>query len=351
MTKTPRSDFKNGILISALGCITVVVIFFLYAQSTSPNRGEIFLSHSLYNFAIVVLISFFVCIILIVFGLLRTFFINRVDETSRTKLAYYLQIPFRERKIQYVFLLSSIAYFIFFGFLTNMLILFNDDGTIFSLLPSFNSLVSANHNPSSHLGSSHQSGSLNPIESLQKGESDQQHAAHPQQQTFTFEDDESRESISLKENSNKISYPGYRITICCNNFGYVPMLTILINSNISLLLIPLNLFLGIIISLLVGLNISYNIFLIKRLKINHRNFSKRNFLSGLGISSGFLVGCPTCADSLLYTLIGFSSLVTFSSLSLYQTFFIVISIPALIISLLVIAKFSRKSLCEFPDLH
>ena len=150
---------------------------------------------------------------------------------------------------------------------------------------------------------------------------------------------------------DQISYPSYRLIICCNNFGYVPMLTILINSNISFLLIPLNLFLGIIISLLVGLNISYNIFLIKRLKVNNKNFSKGNLLGGLGISSGFLVGCPTCAGSLLYTLIGFSSLVTFSSLSLYQTFFIVISIPALIISLLVIAKFSRKSLCEFPGLH
>jgi hypothetical protein len=285
-----------------------------------------------------------------VFGIIRAFLANKVNETSKIKLVYYLQIPFGEKSTRYVFLLSSIAYFILFGFLTNMLTVFNDDGTIFSLLPSFKILGSPDHNLSSHLSPNHQSDSLNSIDALQIGESNQ-HLAHHQHQNLTLEVDESQESISSIEESNKISYPGYRITICCNNFGYVPMLTILINSNLSLLLIPLNLFLGIIISLLVGLNISYNIFLIKRLKIGYRNFSKRNFLSGIGLSSGFLVGCPTCAGSLLYTLVGFSSLVTFSSLSLYQMLFIVISIPVLIISLLVIAKLSRKSLCEFPGLH
>jgi hypothetical protein len=285
-----------------------------------------------------------------VFGIIRAFLANKVNETSKIKLAYYLQIPFGEKSTRYVFLLSSIAYFILFGFLTNMLTVFNDDGTIFSLLPSFKILGSPDHNLSSHLSPNHQSDSLNSIDALQIGESNQ-HLAHHQHQNLTLEVDESQESISSIEESNKISYPGYRITICCNNFGYVPMLTILINSNLSLLLIPLNLFLGIIISLLVGLNISYNIFLIKHLKIGYRNFSKRNFLSGIGLSSGFLVGCPTCAGSLLYTLVGFSSLVTFSSLSLYQMLFIVISIPVLIISLLVIAKLSRKSLCEFPGLH
>lgn len=261
-----------------------------------------------------------------------------------------MQIPFGEKSNQYVFLLSSIAYFILFGFLTNMLTVFNDDGPIFSLLPSFKILGSPDHNLSSHLSPNHQSDSLNSIDALQIGESNQ-HLAHHQYQNLTLKVDESQESISSIEESNKISYPDYRITICCNNFGYVPMLTILINSNLSLLLIPLNLFLGIIISLLVGLDISYSLFLIKRLKIGYRNFSKRNFLSGIGLSSGFLVGCPTCAGSLLYTLVGFSSLVTFSSLSLYQMLFIVISIPVLIISLLVIAKLSRKSLCEFPGLH
>ena len=141
-------------------------------------------------------------------------------------------------------------------------------------------------------------------------------------------------------------YPGYRLIICCNNFGYVPMLTIYINSNISFLLIPLNFFMGIVISLLVGLNITLNIFVIKQLKTNFGNLSKGNLFSGIGLTSGLLIGCPTCAGSLLYSIIGFSSLIAFSSLSLYQMFFVVISIPFLIISLFILTNLLRKRLCN-----
>lgn len=145
---------------------------------------------------------------------------------------------------------------------------------------------------------------------------------------------------------DSLSYPGYRLIICCNNFGYVLMLTILINSSSSFLLIPLNFFLGIVISLFVGLNISLNIFVIKQLQINFTNVSKGNLFSGLGLTSGLLVGCPTCAGSLLYSIAGFSSLITFSSLGLYQMFFVVISIPFLMVSLVLMTNLLRKRLCN-----
>ena len=144
--------------------------------------------------------------------------------------------------------------------------------------------------------------------------------------------------------ANPVSYPSYRLIICCNNFGYVPMLTIYINGNFSFLIIPLNFFMGIVISLLVGLNISLNIFVIKQLKINFRNLSKGNLFSGIGLTSGLLIGCPTCAGSLLYSIVGFSSLIAFSSLSLYQMFFVVISIPFLILSLFILTNLLRKRL-------
>jgi hypothetical protein len=324
-----------------------MVIFFLYSQSTSPSSGEVFLSPSLYNFAIVVLISFFACTILMVFGLLSAFFMNRAYETRKSKLVYYLQIPFRERKIQYVFILSSIIYFIFFGFAANLFILFNNDGTVSSLFPlSLNSNShSSKHDHSSKV--SHNPESANSINALQSKDLDLQ-ATHSDHRV-NVSTSEYQESDSLPE--SQISNPSYRLIICCNNFGYVPMLTLYINSSFSFLLIPLNLFIGIVTSILVGLNISFNVFVIKSLKINYRNLSKQNFLSGLGFSSGFLVGCPTCAGSLLYTLVGFSSLVTFSSLSFYQIFFIIIGIPALILSLVVMAKLSRKNLCDIPGLH
>jgi hypothetical protein len=282
-----------------------------------------------------------------VFGIIKAFLANKVDETSKIKLAYYLQIPFRDKSTRYVFLLSSIAYFIFFGFVANIFILFNNDGTVFTLLPSLSNSNSNEHDHS--LNSISNSEDSQPIKAIQ---SEDLNLRAPHQDHLVVNNVSTNNNQESNDfTGNQISYPSYRLIICCNNFGYVPMLTLYVNSNISVLLIPLNLFVGIIISILVGLNISYNVFMIKRLKITHKNFSKGNFLSGIGFSTGFLVGCPTCAGSLLYTLIGFSSLITFSSLSLYQMFFIVTSIPALIISLLVLAKLSRKSLCEFPGLN
>ena len=135
-------------------------------------------------------------------------------------------------------------------------------------------------------------------------------------------------------------YPKYNLIICCNSIGYVPMLILSINSNFSFLLIPLNFLLGVIISILVGFNITLNIYLLKQIK--SMKLSKRSFFSFLGMSSGLFVGCPTCAGSFFYSLAGFSSLITFSYLSMYQIIFVIISIPILIISMVVMTKLLQK---------
>lgn len=331
-------DYKSGFLISILSCAIILIVFFLYSRYTSPENA-IFLSPSLYNLAIAVLISFFASLFLFILGIKRAIFSKKVHETNGSRLIYYLQMPFRKNNYVIVFILSFFAYFIFFGFLSNMFILLNEDGTVYSLIPSV-----LNSNPSNHLHSSHTnhtSDHLQAIKALESGNLDF-HAAHPNHLVGIPEPTDQESTISEVD---AISYPGYRLIICCNNFGYVPMLTVYINSNFSFLLIPLNFFIGVVISLLVGLNISLNIFVIKQLQINFSNFSKGNLFSGLGSTSGLLVGCPTCAGSLLYSIAGFSSLITFSSLGLYQMFFVVISIPFLIISLVIMANLLRKRLC------
>ncbi len=319
-----------------------MVIFFIYSRNTSPENS-VFLSASLYNLAIAVLISFFACLLLLVLGIKKALFSSKNRETDGSKLLYYLQMPFRNKIYVVVFILSSFAYFIFFGFLSNMFILFNEDGTVFSLIPPILSSNQSHHNNSQHGNHSmlgHESDYLRSIPALQSGELEL-HAAHPNHMVDISKLD-IEESINSEVDS--MTYPAYRLIICCNNFGYVPMLTIYINSNFSFLLIPLNFFIGIIISLLVGLNISLNIYVIKQLQINFRNLSKGNLFSGFGLTSGLLVGCPTCAGSLLYSIIGFSSLIAFSSLSLYQMFFVTISIPFLIVSLVIMTNLLRKRL-------
>jgi hypothetical protein len=140
--------------------------------------------------------------------------------------------------------------------------------------------------------------------------------------------------------TTKNYYPKYNLIICCNSVGYVPMVILSINSNFSFLLIPINFFLGLVISTLVGFNTTFNIYLLKQLK--SMKLSKRNLLSFVGISSGLFVGCPTCAGSFFYSIAGFSSLITFSYLSTYQIMFILISIPLLIINMVIMAKLLQR---------
>ena len=148
------------------------------------------------------------------------------------------------------------------------------------------------------------------------------------------------DTMNMKTNMTNFHYPKYNLIICCNSLGYVPMLILGINSNFSFLLIPMNFLLGIIISVLVGFNLTLNIYLLEKIKSMRQ--SKRNFFSYVGISSGLFVGCPTCAGSFFYSLAGFSSLITFSYLSFYQIIFVIISIPLLIFSIIVMAKLLQK---------
>ena len=147
-------------------------------------------------------------------------------------------------------------------------------------------------------------------------------------------------NMNMNMNTTNFHYPKYNLIICCNSLGYVPMLILGINSNFSFLLIPMNFLLGIIISVLVGFNLTLNIYLLEKIKSMRQ--SKRNFFSYVGISSGLFVGCPTCAGSFFYSLAGFSSLITFSYLSFYQIIFVIISIPLLIFSIIVMAKLLQK---------
>ncbi|MGN6614540.1 MAG: hypothetical protein ACTHKC_05825, partial [Candidatus Nitrosocosmicus sp.] len=139
---------------------------------------------------------------------------------------------------------------------------------------------------------------------------------------------------------DNVYYPKYNLIICCNFIGYVPMLILSVNSNFSFLLIPMNFLLGLVISILVGLNLTLNVYILKHIRT--MKISKKNFYGLLGMSSGLFVGCPTCAGSFFYSLAGFSSLIAFSYFIFYQIIFIFISIPLLLISLIALSKMYQK---------
>jgi len=103
-----RSDSKNSITISLFSCIGVVGILYLYSRSTSPEN-DVFISHSLYNFAIIVLASYFVCISLLIIGFLSALF-SKGNDKDNSKLISQLKTSFKEKRIALVFGLSSIIY-------------------------------------------------------------------------------------------------------------------------------------------------------------------------------------------------------------------------------------------------
>jgi hypothetical protein len=309
MTDKNKKDdlnYRKGIFLSVLSGLSSLLILYVYSRNTSPEN-EVFMNHSLYVFAVMVLSAFFVCVSFIIIGIKKAFFSKKYQESNPSKLIYYVQSSFKKKNYKILFIVTTTIYFLFFGFLSNIFIFFNNDGTVFSV---FNTQSQQPHNTSSTL--------------------------HNHQHNANDNND--------RVNSVVHHYPKYNLIICCNSLGYVPMIILSVNSNFSFLIIPINFLLGIVISILVGMNVTFNIFLLKQIK--SLKLSKRSFFSFLGMSSGLFVGCPTCAGSFFYSLAGFSSIITFSYLSVYQIIFVVISIPLLTLSIVIMAKVLKKRYVE-----
>jgi hypothetical protein len=143
-----------------------------------------------------------------------------------------------------------------------------------------------------------------------------------------------------------IPIPSISVVTCCNIPGYVPLFAAYITNHFLILLIPINIILAVVISVLVGFNISLNLFAYKMMKV--QGTRKLTFFESIGVSTGLFVGCPTCAGSLFSALFGFGSGGTaVALLAPFQTLFIIISIPALIISPFLIARLIRaRTICK-----
>ncbi|HET7644572.1 MAG TPA: hypothetical protein VFK40_13780 [Nitrososphaeraceae archaeon] len=141
------------------------------------------------------------------------------------------------------------------------------------------------------------------------------------------------------------SIPSIKIIPCCNTIGYVPMTYIYLTENFFIFLIPINIVLIFIVSFLVGLNLTINIFMIK--KLNEGNNKQSKLLGSIGATCGLFIGCPTCAGSIIAAILGIGAgTTTISLLASFQTFFIALSIPALICAPLLIAKTLKKKITK-----
>ncbi|MGA7369918.1 MAG: hypothetical protein WBX01_12370 [Nitrososphaeraceae archaeon] len=141
--------------------------------------------------------------------------------------------------------------------------------------------------------------------------------------------------------------PSLMITPCCNLPGYVPMLSVYLTEYFTILIIPINFALSIAISVMVGFNLSLMVSFFSMSRSQNNN-KKLSIVSGIGITAGLFVGCPTCAGSLISLFVGFGSGVAVAALAPFQTLFLLISVPTLLISPFIASKLMKNNFaCNF----
>lgn len=130
--------------------------------------------------------------------------------------------------------------------------------------------------------------------------------------------------------------PSGFIAPCCDGPGYMPKIIIYLTDHIGLQIIPINLFLQIIVSYLVALNMS--------IAINAYTISKKGRgVTAVGAATGLFIACPTCAGTFLSIFIGTASGIALTiALTQLQTLFIALSIPILLITPFIMARKLRN---------
>jgi len=134
-----------------------------------------------------------------------------------------------------------------------------------------------------------------------------------------------------------VAVPSAHITPCCGEVGYVPKLIVYITEQVGLQIIPINLILQIIVSYLVGLNMS--------VAVNAFSILKKNTgIGGIAAITGLFIACPTCAGTFLSLFVSASGAIAFTlAITQLQTIFIAVSIPLLILTPIIMARKIKNS--------
>jgi hypothetical protein len=275
------TELRNrGVRISLLSSLSLILIFIIYSQLTIPQEDQLLdVSPQLRNLANIVLFWTFISIPICICGIYMIFRAETERAYSRgNRLGTYLMITFADIKYWRIMIISSVLYWICFGFLSQILL---------------------------------------------------------------YEPD-----ISFSEDGTQI--PSVAVTPCCNLPGYVPMLSTYLTEHFVILIIPVNFALSIAVSAMVGFNISLMVSVLSMARRSRSENKKLSVIGGIGITTGLFVGCPTCAGSLISVFAGFGSGVAISVLAPFQTLFLLISIPTLVISPFIISQFMKDSFtCNF----
>lgn len=130
--------------------------------------------------------------------------------------------------------------------------------------------------------------------------------------------------------------PSGFVSPCCDGPGYMPKVIVYLTNHIGLQIIPINLVLQVMVSYLVGLNVSIAVMAYKISK-------KSSGASTVGAVTGLFVACPTCAGTFLSIFVGTASGIAITlALVQMQTLFIALSIPVLLVTPFILAKKLRN---------
>jgi hypothetical protein len=139
-----------------------------------------------------------------------------------------------------------------------------------------------------------------------------------------------------------VTIPSASVIPCCGSPAQIPILVVYLTEHLGVLLVPLSLILLIVVSILVGLNLSLATFS----HLNRPNRHRGQLFGGLGALVGLFTGCPTCAGLFLASSLGGPGAVaTATLLSSLQPLFIGVSIPVLLITPILISRNLSKG-CE-----
>lgn len=137
---------------------------------------------------------------------------------------------------------------------------------------------------------------------------------------------------------------------CCGSPGAVPELIVYLAPqwHLALQILPLDALFAVVIPILVGFNVAVAAHALR----NRLLRSNAGWLGTVGITAGFFTGCPTCAGLFLAGTVGGLGATTLAvALAPYQMLFVALSLPVLLASPLVVAKFAGKAAvaaCDLP---
>lgn len=153
-----------------------------------------------------------------------------------------------------------------------------------------------------------------------------------------------RPDVSFAERGIKV--PSTDLIPCCSAPGYMPMFTAYFTDHFLLLVIPVNVILAAVVSVMVGFNVALSVY---AYRLRQAVQGRTSIVGGIGAATGLFVGCPTCAGSMISAVLGLGAIgagASTSALASFQTLFIAASLPALAFAPFLLARSIRSiSMC------